>query len=514
LVHVVQAIQTETTTMRMIKRLIPLVVVLGVIGGGCWWWFYGRETGQAIQYRTAAVSKGDLVATIGATGTLEPEEVTDVGAQVAAQIVSFGTDKEGKEIDYSSQVEKGMVLAKLDPEIYKASKLEADAQLAQAEAGVIRAKADLDAVKAKAYAAERDWQRAERIGPSDALAQSTYDNYKSTYEQTKANVGVAEAAVKVALATVEQAKSAVARAQRNLDFTVITSPETGTVIDRRVNIGQTVTSNMSVASLFLIARDLKRMQIWASVNEADIGQIRVGQPVTFTVDAFPGETFKGVVGKIRLNAQMTQNVVTYTVEVNTENPSYRLMPYLTANVLFESARRENVMMVPNAALRWAPAGEAGAARAGGPGGGGGGGGMGGGGGGPRGEGGGGGAGGGGGFARGDGAGGGGGGGGNWGGRRGGGQGRATSGPSSRPAGGGPRQWRQAKVWVRDGEGVKSIDVQAGLSDGTNTEVRGDGLSDGLEVVIGEVQPGSAGAAGATSTNPFVPQMPGRGGRRG
>jgi HlyD family secretion protein len=366
--HVRQAIQTETTTMRMIKRLIPLLLILAVIGGGCWWWFYGREQGPVTQYRTAAVTKGDLVATIGATGTLEPEEVTDVGAQVAAQIMEFGKDKDGKDIDYSSKVEKGMMLAKLDDVVYKASKTEADAQLTQAEASVVRARADLEAVKAKAYAAERDWQRAERIGPSDALAQSSYDNYKSTYEQTKANVGVAEAAIKVALATVEQAKSAVARAQRNLDFTIITSPETGTVIDRRVNIGQTVTSNMSVASLFLIARDLKQMQVWVAVNEADIGQIHVGQPVTFTVDAFAGEVFKGTVGKIRLNAQMTQNVVTYTVEVNTSNPNYRLMPYLTANVLFEAARRTEVLMVPNAALRWAPSGEGGAAAGGGGGG--------------------------------------------------------------------------------------------------------------------------------------------------
>jgi HlyD family secretion protein len=504
--------------MRILKRLVFLLIVAGLVGAGVWW-FYGRDTQGPVQYRTAAVSKGDLVATIAATGTVEPEEVTDVGAQVTGQIMFFGKDKAGKDIDYGSQVEKDMVLAKLDDVVYQATLTEAQAQLAQANASVTRAKADLKAAEAKLYGAKRDWERAERIGPSDALAQSTYDNYKSTYEQAEANVGVAQAAIAVAEATVKQQQSAVERAERNLKFTVITSPETGTVIDRRVNIGQTVTSNLSVASLFLIARDLRKMQVWVAVNEADIGQIHEGQPVSFTTDAFPGETFHGVVGKLRLNAQMTQNVVTYTVEVNTDNPNNRLLPYLTANVLFEANRRASVLMVPNAALRWAPSGER--ESAGGGGGGGGFGAGGGGGGGAR-------AGGaGGGRAMGGGEGGGGGGGGGrvmadaaaggggnanggggarrWQGRSGG-----AGGPSSRPSGA-PRQWRQAKVWVRDGEGVKAMDVRAGLSDGLNTEITGEGVTEGLEVVIGEVQPGAAGGP-QTSTNPFVPQMPGR--RRG
>src|SRR4051812_20115956 len=136
--------------MRMIKRLIPLLFILALIGGGGWWWVYGREQGPQTQYRMASVTKGDLVATIGATGTLEPEEVTDVGAQVAAQIMEFGKDKDGKDIDYSSKVEKGMMLAKLDDVVYKASLTEAQAQKAQADASVVRALADLEAVKAKA----------------------------------------------------------------------------------------------------------------------------------------------------------------------------------------------------------------------------------------------------------------------------------------------------------------------------------------------------------------------------
>jgi HlyD family secretion protein len=424
-------------------RFIVLLVVIAALGGGGWWWYSAKSAEPAAEYRTAKVSRGDLVSTIGATGTLEPEEVIDVGAQVTAQIVSFGKDLDGKSIDYGSKVQKDMELARLDDVVYAASVTESEAQLAQAKAGVLKAKADLGAATAKLYSAQRDWERAERIGPSDALAQSAYDNYKSTWEQAKANVDVMTAAVSVADATVKQSDSALKRAQRNLNFTVITSPVSGTVIDRRVNIGQTVTSNLSVASLFLIARDLTKMQVWVSVNEADIGSIRPQQPVTFTVDAFPGDTFKGVVRKIRPNATMTSNVVTYIVEVDTDNANLRLIPYLTANVQFEVTRRDDVLMVPNAALRWAPAGS---------------------------------------VSRED---------------------RQSPSSTTRPARDGGRK---AKVWVKDGPGVKSIDVQAGVTDGTNTEIRGDGVSEDLEVVTGEVT--TAGGSN-TAKNPFVPQMPGR-----
>ena len=146
----------------------------------------------------------------------------------------------------------------------------------------------------------------------------------------------------------------VAAAQRNLSYCTIKSPVKGVIIDRRVNIGQTVVSSLNAPSLFLIAKDLKRMEVWVSVNEADIGNIHQGQPVSFTVDAYPNEIFHGEVGKVRLNATMTQNVVTYTVEVITDNSSGKLLPYLTANVLFELSQKENVLLVPNVALRWSP----------------------------------------------------------------------------------------------------------------------------------------------------------------
>src|SRR5207244_4435372 len=158
-------------------------------------------------------------------------------------------------------------------------------------------------------------------------------------------------------AEVDQAEGSVTRAERNLNYTTINSPVRGVVIDRRVNIGQTVVASLNAQSLFLIATDMRRMQVWVAVNEADVGSIHPGEPVSFIVDAFPGETFRGQVNKVRLNAAMTQNVVTYTVEVMTDNASGRLLPYLTANVKFEVDRHDDVLMVPNPALRWAPKAE-------------------------------------------------------------------------------------------------------------------------------------------------------------
>ena len=163
-----------------------------------------------------------------------------------------------------------------------------------------------------------------------------------------------KAAIVQAKGTVAQAEATLKRALQNLNYCTIKSPVKGVIIDRRVNIGQTVVSSLNAPSLFLLAKDLNRLQVWVSVNEADIGRIKPGQPVTFTVDAQPGDVFPGKVGKIRLNATMTQNVVTYTVEVDTDNSGGKLLPYLTANVTFIVGERKNVLLVPNAALRWTP----------------------------------------------------------------------------------------------------------------------------------------------------------------
>jgi HlyD family secretion protein len=252
---------------------------------------------------------------------------------------------------------------------------------------------------------------------------------------------------------VAQAEATLRRASQNLDYCTIKSPVKGVIIDRRVNIGQTVVASLNAPSLFLLAKDLKRLQIWAAVNEADIGNIHPGQPVTFTVDAHPGVTFKGEVGKIRLNATMTQNVVTYTVEVDTDNADGRLIPYLTANLKFLVAERKNVLLVPNAALRWKPLPDQIApefrqqpAKKGGK-------------------------------------------------KSGEGQALAQKGQDNQAVG---------TLFVAKGGYVQPVKVRLGPTDGSLTEIQGPEIKEGMQVVIAEQQKGENGTSGSAS--PFAPQL--------
>ena len=463
-----------------IKNILIVVIALGLVSAASVW-YVRREKSTDSPFRTAPITRGDIVATISATGTVEPEEVIDVGAQVAGRITEFGKDKAGKSIDYGSQVEEGMVLALVDPSVYQSQVDQVDAQVKQAEAGVTRAQADLGQFQAKLTQAQRDWDRAQKIGPSDAMAQVDYDAYESAYDSAKANVEVGKAAVEQAKRAVLQQSAQLKLAKQNLGYCTIASPVKGVIIDRRVNIGQTVVSSLSAPSLFLLAKDLNRMQVWVAVNEADIGNIHPGQKATFTADAYPGQTFDGEVSKVRLNATMTQNVVTYTVEVTTDNSSGKLLPYLTANVSFETNRHSDVLMVPNAALRWTPQAEqvapdvresmaptsstepsapradrrSGSGGSGGPGGSGGG-------------------------------------------------GRQRS--TTRPAGNASANpHRPGTIWVVDGNYVRPVEVISGLSDGKNTEIRGEKVTENMQVVIGETQQGGS-ASGGANTNPFIPQF--------
>jgi HlyD family secretion protein len=429
--------------------LIVLAVILVFLG---WWFWSGNHQGTSF-FRTAAVTRGNLQASISATGTVEPEEVVDVGAQVAGKIVSFGKDKQGKTVDYGSVVMPGMVLAHIDNSLYAADVESAKAQLDQNKAQVQFAQANLKQLQAKLYQASRDWARAQKLGPSDALSQADYDAAHSAFETAKANVDVGKAQILQAQKAVAQSQAALRRVQQNLDYTTIVSPVKGIIIDRRVNIGQTVVASLSAPSLFLIAKDLTRIQVWASVNEADIGNIRKGQPVTFTVDAFPGMSFQGEVGKIRLNATMTQNVVTYTVEVNTDNADGKLLPYLTANLKFMVAERKDVLLAPNAALRFLPQPEqiaAGFRQA------------------PKKE------------------------------RQGHGGAQAkTPNKDKKP------EAARGTLWLPAGNEVKPLEVKVGLTDGTLTEVSSPELKAGMPVVVAEVEKGEEPA---NSTSPFTPQI--------
>jgi HlyD family secretion protein len=440
--------------MRFFRATASGVAILAVAAGvGAWQW--RAHAAHKPSFRETAVKRGDLYVTTAATGTVEPEEVVDVGAQVAGLINVFGKDKNGKKIDYGSVVEEGTILAKIDDCLYAADVNLAKAQLDQDRAGEVRAQADLDQMRAKLKQAEADWNRAQKLGPSEALAPTAYDSYKANYEIAKANVALDEASLLQAKATTVQAEATLDKAQRTLDYCTIVSPVKGIIIDRRVTIGETVVSSFNTPSLFLIAKDLTRMQVWISVNEADIGTIHPGQKVSFTVDAYPNRVFEGKVGKIRLNATMTQNVVTYTVEVNADNADGTLLPYLTANAQFLTSEQHDVLLVPNAALRWRPPPDliAPAFRDNAP-------------------------------------------------------TRSTNPPVEAPSASGAGR-HPGTMWVAEGEFVRPVHVTSGATDGTETEVQGPDLKEGTEIVLGLQLASDLLAENDPTNNPFAPQNPWR-----
>lgn len=342
----------------MMKKLVKSAVVLVVAGAAAAGVFklipVFKNDKTAFRFNTTQIESANIVNTISATGTVEPEELVNVGAQVGGQITRFGSDTGGREIDYGSTVKAGMVLANIDDALYTVAVREAEAEKLRAEANIASAEANIAQAKAQFRLAETTWNRAEKLLPQKAIAQSEYDTAHSDFIAKKAAIATNEAQLAVAKAQLAGAEAALERAVRNLGYCVISSPVDGVIIDRRVSIGQTVNASMNAPSLFLIAKDLKKMQVWVSVNEADIGSIKPGMPVEFTVDTIPGRTFSGSVHKIRLNATMSQNVVTFVVEVSTDNSDEVLLPYLTANVKFIKDSRKDVPAVSNAALRFMP----------------------------------------------------------------------------------------------------------------------------------------------------------------
>ncbi len=335
-------------------KIILLPVAAAVVLGG--WWVYQKKSVQenVVSYSTQAAKLGDMRSVISATGTVEPEELVNVGAQVGGRIITLGRDSHGKTIDYCSVVTEGMVLANIDDALYDAEYKQCLANVEQSTAALDNLEANIALNQAKLELAKANWERAQLLNPQKVMSASDYDSAKADFLVAEANVRINSADVSKAKAALDAAQANLSKAKWNLDYCVIKSPVNGVIIDRRVNIGQTVNSSMSAPSLFLIAKDLKRMQVWVSVNEADVGQIAVGQEVTFTVDAFQNRVFTGKVQKIRLNATMSQNVVTFVAEIVTDNSDGTLLPYLTANVDFILAERKNTLYVPNAALRFKP----------------------------------------------------------------------------------------------------------------------------------------------------------------
>lgn len=399
------------------------------------WLFKRAEASESAPYRLAVVERGDVEATISSTGTLNPVTTVQVGTQVSGKVVALYAD-------FNDRVTQGQLIARIDPMLQEQAVREAESSLARARAEMERA--------------EREYERNRALFEQSVLTESEFNQVEYTMKVSRANLTSAEVNLE--------------RARQNLEYTQIYSPIDGIVVERNVEPGQTVAASMSAPQLFLIANDLAEMEILATVDESDIGQIQEGQTVRFTVQAYPTETFEGVVRQVRLQSTTLENVVNYTAVVGVRNDSGRLLPGMTASVEFQVQVAPDVLHVPNAALRLRPTDEMiaqvempsmGGAR------------------GERGAG------------EGEGA------------PRmaaAGGEGGAGMGAAAAAGAAGRRGGANvAMLWTTDGSGkLRVIPVRTGISDGTVTQIDGEGITEGMQVISGVNQ-----APGATATtNPF------------
>ena len=316
----------------MNRKVGAIAVAIVAMGGGAA--FYGLNATDAPTVVSSPVTRGDVVQKVEATGTVQPVDSVEVGAQVTGTIKTLGAT-------FNSEVRKGQVLATLDPASLQA-------EVDQARANLVRLQAQYEQAKVALEDASIKLARAERLSKDQLIAQADFDVARVTRDG-------AQAALKSADAQVVQARASLAQSQVALQHTVITSPTDGIVLARNVEVGQTVTSGLQTPTLFVIARDLGTMQVSASVDESDIGRVAKGQPVTFTTDAYAGNVFTGTVSEVRLQPVVTQNVVTYTTIITVPNPGAKLKPGMTATVEIESARVTDTLRVPAAAIRFRPA---------------------------------------------------------------------------------------------------------------------------------------------------------------
>ncbi len=435
---------------RRILWLLVVAVSAAIVTGG---YLYSQSVGNRSPFRTAAVTRGPLTAAISATGTLNAVITVQVGSQVSGQIKELFAD-------FNSQVEKGQVIARIDPDIFEAKVNQAKGQLESSRAAVLnqqamveKTRADVETAKSQVAVldARRDLGRKRDLREKGFIAQADEDTAQATHDsavaQLEANraqeqaqssavraadaqLKVVDAQLRAAQAQVEQHAAALRQAQLDLEHTIIRAPVDGVVVSRNVDVGQTVAASLQAPTLFTIAQDLTKMQVDTNVDEADVSRVRVAQRVTFTVDSFPGQSFGGLVVQIRKAPQVLQNVVTYDVVVSAQNLDLRLLPGMTANVRIVTDQKADVLRVPNAALRFRPPGAEGERPA----------------------------------------------------RPAGGGAPPTGGATSPP---GRSSGPQGRVWVLGADGKpKPVPVQAGITDGAYTEVLGGQLKEQQEVIVG------------------------------
>jgi len=316
----------------MKKIIVAAVIVVVALGAAI---YYYSTKPEAPIYKTAKVERGDLVSAVAATGNLAAVVTVQVGTQVSGTIKKL-------HVDFNSKVVKGQTIAQIDPALFLA-------QVDQSRGNYLNAQAILEKAKADLVDAKRTLERNRQLVKDGIVAQSDYDTAENRFQ-------MATATVKAAEGSVAQTRGSLHQAETNLRYATIRSPVDGIVVSRNVDVGQTVAASFSTPTLFTIAQDLTKMEIDTSVDEADISRISVGQPVTFTVDSYPETRFAGKVVQISNAPVITQNVVTYVVVIGVDNKELKLKPGMTANVSIETARKENVLKLPAAALRFKPKG--------------------------------------------------------------------------------------------------------------------------------------------------------------
>lgn len=323
------------------------VVLAAVVVGIALFAAFGLNRSTQAQHFTAKVERGPIDDVVEATGTINPIVTVLVGSQVSGTIAELHAD-------FNSIVRKGDVIAVIDPALFKGELLSAKSDLENAKANLVAARANVEKLQAALVQTKADYERAEGLSKGGVLSQQQLDVAKSNYDSANAAVNAAVANVTQAEAQVSQKEAAVSIAQTNLDYTVIRSPIDGTVVARNVDLGQTVAASFSAPTIFTIAKDLKIMWVYTKTDESDVGNIKIGEPVAFKVDAFPKETFHGVVKQVRMNATTVQSVVTYDTIIEFANTDLKLFPGMTAYVTIPVASVQSALKLPNTALRYKP----------------------------------------------------------------------------------------------------------------------------------------------------------------
>jgi HlyD family secretion protein len=326
------------------KRLLLIILLAAAVGIFAAFNLRGKAP---VQYYTAPVETGEIKQVVEATGTINAVITVQVGSQVSGTISKLY-------VDFNSHVKKGQLIAQIDPPLFEGALSQARADLENARANLAVAIANTAKARASEVQTKADYERNLGLSKQGVISQQSLDVAKANADSAAAQVSAALAQEHQASAQVQQKEAAVQVAQTNLDYTIIHAPIDGTVVARNVDVGQTVAASLQAPTLFTIAQDLTKMQVYAKTDESDVGQIRSGQKVTFKVDAYPRETFNGTVSQVRMNSTVVQNVVTYDTIIDFDNPELKLFPGMTAYVSIPVATAANVLKVPNGALRYKP----------------------------------------------------------------------------------------------------------------------------------------------------------------